>query len=1098
MSDKCHSGIGEAPTAQFLDLDGTLTHAAMFLPDVLTQSAAAKPTHPLYVYAEPDPSDTVVPITNLEFNRATHRAAHILRPAHQGADQEIVAVLALSDTLLYQALLVGLIRANLIPFPISPRNSPAAVVDLLLKTGCHRVVATCTTLKPLLAGVEQGTAQADPNFHLNIEKVPSLNEIYPNIGGETEASAFESYGEYTPPSFDDICIYLHSSGSTGMPKAIPQTHRALMQWASNGIVDQIRDAFPHPVAAMPLPSFHLAGMYGQLLQPIYGGITAALYPPTALSPEALPMFPTPDNILTHTRKTKSQVLMILPALLAVWSRSPDALAYLKTLALIGFAGGCLPRRLGDALVTAGLNLRSVYGATESGTLTAVVPLPGDEHEWEWLRFSDKVDLTWIPQGDGTFECHVLHSDTYTLGVENLDDVRGYATSDLFVNHPEKPHLWKVVGRRDDVIIHLSGENTVPAPMEDIVMSHPSIIGTVMFGRDHNQTGILIEPAPAEQIDTLNASEVAQLREKLWLIIEEANSIAPTFSRIFKEMIIFTARSKPLPRAGKGTVMRRAALEMYSGEIEALYETIEKPVAVDTVNAPEVWDQKGIQRWLLNLTVDLSQGSEITSVGDLFQQGFDSLSATFLQLRLVRAMRSSADAAVQNAAIGISQSTIYYYRSIDQLSNFLAGRVAGTAYQIVDAKQMIDDMIAMYTATLSPRNVDAGDSGGLATVLLTGSTGSLGSQILALLLIDPRVSRVYGLNRPSLSSLAERHRAVFNDRGLDTALLKSTKFVLVAGRTDQGDLGLSPELYEEIRSSVTLIIHNAWTLDFNLPLAAFEQHIAGTRNLIDLALSAPLSQRFLFSSSITSAMPWGVASGTDSSDNPADASFAASSATGYGQSKFVAEQILAKSGLQADCLRIGQICGSLPNGAWATSDWLPILVKSSITLGSLPLANGVVSWIDFDTVAHAVLEVAFSPKPDAEQSCSIMNLVHPRPVEWNFVMRSLHDLLETTAKCEGKTMELKLVSLSEWCSQLESRAAWYGSTVDDSTLPAIKLLDFFYHLSRASAGASGSEFGGIGTSTTVIQDISPFVKNARPVGVQYVHAWLKYWVSTGFL
>lgn len=53
------------------------------------------------------------------------------------------------------------------------------------------------------------------------------------------------------------------------------------------------------------------------------------------------------------------------------------------------------------------------------------------------------------------------------------------------------------------------------------------------------------------------------------IIEEANAIAPTFSHIYKDMIIFVPPNKPFPRAGKGTIMRKAALVAYAPEIESL-------------------------------------------------------------------------------------------------------------------------------------------------------------------------------------------------------------------------------------------------------------------------------------------------------------------------------------------------------------------------------------------------------------------------------------------------------------------------------------------------------------------------------------------------
>ncbi|TFK63690.1 hypothetical protein BDN72DRAFT_902209 [Pluteus cervinus] len=50
------------------------------------------------------------------------------------------------------------------------------------------------------------------------------------------------------------------------------------------------------------------------------------------------------------------------------------------------------------------------------------------------------------------------------------------------------------------------------------------------------------------------------------------------------------------------------------------------------------------------------------------------------------------------------------------------------------------------------------------------------------------------------------------------------------------------------------------------------------------------------------------------------------------------------GLDASSLRLGQLTGGRSNerGAWATTDWAPILVRSSITLGALPSAPGVIS------------------------------------------------------------------------------------------------------------------------------------------------------------
>ncbi|KAJ7077650.1 hypothetical protein B0H15DRAFT_789481 [Mycena belliarum] len=1059
-----------------------------FIPEAISYQARTNPAHPFYVYAKPDPSDEIVTITSLEFSRATHRAAHILRPMRNGEDGQVVAIIALSDTILYEALIVGLITANLIPFPISPRNTPAAVVNLLQKSGCHRMIATCTTLLLLVAGIRKELAQVAPDFDLAIQEVPSFLEVYPNLAAEDSDSASEVYpARPLPLSPEDVCIYLHTSGSTGLPKPIAYSHRILMHWASS-VVAEVHDAYPHPVAAMPIPGFHLIGIYGLLLKPIYGGITIALYPPTALTPGALPVFPSPDNILANTRKTKSKVMFTLPALLAIWAKSPDAIEFLKTLSFIAtqsfqaFGGGALPQRLGSALVASGLKIRAVYGATEFGSITSMLPYSDDVQEWEWFRFSSKVKLRWMPQGDGTYECQVLHTEDYNLSVANLPDIRGYATSDLFAS----------VGRVDDVIVHQSGENTVPAPMEDVINSSPVVAAAVMFGQDHNQAGVLIELEPNVQIDVTDRAQASTLREKLWLIIEEANSVAPKYSRIFPEMVLFTPSTKPLPRSGKGTVMRKAALIAFAQEIEALYEAVESPEGSASVAVPTAWDATSIQRWLLDLGAGLVQGgTRISSDVDLFEQGFDSLSAAFLRLRVVSAMQSSKDPAVRNAASGVTQNAVYLFRSVSGMTVFLAGLVSGAARDVAGPKWAMDEMIAKYASALPPLPSlsDATSSLPLATVLLTGSTGSLGSQILATLVEDERVAKIYAFNRPSkATTLVQRQEAIFNDRGLDIALLESPKLVLIEGEINRDNLGLSADIFSRMLSSVTLIIHNAWTLDFNLPLASFEQHVSGTRNLIHFARSCDAPPRFIFTSSVTSGF---MDVGTDTAST--DASLVASATTGYGQSKYVAEQILAKSGLDVVCLRIGQISGALPKGAWATTDWLPILVKTSVTLKRLPKANGVVSWIDFQTVAHAVLDVAFSFTTRRPQ-CSILALVHPRPVAWNFVMTALRNCLISSS---GEK-PLPLVEFREWLAELESAATQRGPKSDYESLPGIKLLDFFSKLSVLSCGSLEAEFAGIDLATEEIQAASPAVREAKTIATEQVDAWVAYWRSAGFL
>ena len=94
------------------------------------------------------------------------------------------------------------------------------------------------------------------------------------------------------------------------------------------------------------------------------------------------------------------------------------------------------------------------------------------------------------------------------------------------------------------------------------------------------------------------------------------------------------------------------------------------------------------------------------------------------------------------------------------------------------------------------------------VLLTGSTGGLGSYILEALVLNPSISRIYALNRQDKlnRSSRERQRATFEDRGVDITILESQKVVFLDGDSSLDMLGLSLDVYEELRTDVTCIIH----------------------------------------------------------------------------------------------------------------------------------------------------------------------------------------------------------------------------------------------------------------------------------------------------
>lgn len=1071
-------------------IDGSL-----FVPEMLEYNALHSPTHPFFVYPD-EKTKELHGISNLEFYRASQRVAHAVRPGRQGQDRKVVGIIANVDSVLYQALFMGLIYAGLIPFPMSPRNSPTAIVNLLKATKCHHLIATQNSLGSLISEVKRGLSpHGDEAYDLQVEEPPTLATVYPYMSEETIDSHFVPYpkGEMNN---DDVMFYLHSSGSTGFPKPIPITHLVGKHHCITPIVIEHRAlGYDLRVAGGHIPPFHLTGVFIHIIVPIASLQSISMYTPTAYQdPTKLPVVVNAQNALENAITTKAGGYVVVPAFLEEWVSMPESVVQLSKFLYVIYAGGPLSKKTGDALVNAGVKLGCVYGATEISAFTTCIRTPDDQKEWQWIRPGPNTRIRWAPLGDGTFECQVLSSETHQVSVENLPDVKGYATSDIFVKHPTIDGLYKIIGRADDVLVLSSGEKTVPAPMENVIGSSRYVSGVCMFGRGRPQVGVLVEPRPAYAIDVEDVKQVAEFRNLIWPVVEEANTDAPNFSRIFKEMILVTSRDKPMLRAGKGTVTKKATMSLYEAEINALYESVEASITAGiNVPLPSEWTIPNVVDWLVVHATAVNSDEPVDPDVDLFEQGFDSLSATFLKNRINGSLKASPDQSDREAVSRISQNIVFAYPTLRVLAGQLVNIITRKA-DTVDPKAEIEHMVEKYSSGLSGKRIDniptGRDRNERHIVLITGSTGALGSYIVASLLQREDVARIYALNRQSKTKTSqERQLSTFQDRGLDTDLLESQKLVYVEGDTSQENLGLEEKTYAEIRDSVTVIIHNAWRVDFNLSLATLEPNVRGTRNLIDLALASKKTTkpRFMFTSSIASTQNWDKKRGRVPEDVIADVTVAVG--TGYGASKYVSERMLGMSGLPATSFRIGQITGAAPRGAWSVTEWIPITVKSSVTLGGLPDLGGSVAWLPMDAVSGAILDVALSD----EEPPIVVNLVHPRPVGFEALMKPISDaLFEKNITKE----RLPLVHSSEWIRRLEKQAI--GADEERiQQVPAIKLLDYLRKFDRPSSGEESGVLA-IMFATDKAERVSKTMGALSPISKSDAMRWVDYWVSVGWL
>ncbi|KAG6805346.1 hypothetical protein H0H92_015772 [Tricholoma furcatifolium] len=117
--------------------------------------------------------------------------------------------------------------------------------------------------------------------------------------------------------------------------------------------------------------------------------------------------------------------------------------------------------------------------------------------------------------------------------------------------------------------------------------------------------------------------------------------------------------------------------------------------------------------------------------DLFEQGCDSLSATYLRTRIVSALHASISAS-SIPFRELAQNLVYSHPTIHELSIYLASlfessRSSQTHTDAVISRhaQAMDDMINKYSDGLDNLSPAIPPIETPAVVLLTGSTGNLG-------------------------------------------------------------------------------------------------------------------------------------------------------------------------------------------------------------------------------------------------------------------------------------------------------------------------------------------------------------------------------------
>ncbi|KAJ5632076.1 NRPS-like enzyme [Penicillium lividum] len=1038
------------------------------IPNLVNHYAETKPDA---IYAEYPVNpmtydDGYKAITYKVFANTIDGIAHWLTQTLGPGNGEILAYLGPND-LRYPALVLGAVKAGYLIFLTSPRNSPAAHKSLLEKLSCVTLLAPVPR-PPSFAGIV-GANQ------LNVVDVPGLEELL-----TTDYPPFE-YSKTYPEAASDRVVVLHTSGSTGIPKPVFWTHGTVVRHMRMqrlepppGYQSQHQKGVGKRMY-LTLPPFHAAGI-GYILFIAMPVEVTLIMPIAAGLPSAL-------GLVTARKQTPFEWAVVPPSILQELAQDSMALDYCSThLEYVNYCGGDLPQAIGNK-VAAKLPVMNGYGASEIGMISLIHSAARDPlTDWRYLQFHPDLGMEHHHVSGEEFEAVIVRSperEGHQMQFTLFPDLQEYHTRDLMTPHPTKPGLWCPSSRLDDVIVFLNGEKTNPVSMEQhIVAANPEITGCLVAGAQRFQAALLVDLGDK----TLNMSDRAAMIEKIWPSIEEANSSTPAHARITKSHILFTSSNKPMVRTAKGTVQRSGSLALYTDELEILYANVDRLTQVDMsqlAGPGGVDDATKVAEYIRESILGITGWKDnVSDEENWFHLGFDSLQV----ITATRVLRQGLHLPT------LSPNVIYLHPTIAGLTRALQNlhqdivksTEAKNQALIHERDELLQELVRQMKLPLNQRS-EAPD---IQTVILTGSTGQLGTYLLDTLLKNPAVGHVYCLSRDDRAHDRQKeHRTTYGLGPVDEARVTFWKADLT-----EADLGLRPTQFKQLQHAATLIIHNAWTVNFNLSLAYFKPHLTGMINLINFTGQAPYAPHLFFISSISSTMGHHTETGLTpetviTTKVPAP--------NGYATSKYIGEHLLRYAGQQgfnSAFARVGQIAGPIRSrGLWNKSEWFPSLVLSSIYLNALPETLGTlgrVDWVPIDLLAEILVDLALI----RNTGVSVYHPVNLHPLSW----KEIRPAIATTLQGLERTVET--IPAQEWILRIHrdielagnkgAEGLWIGLKKN----PAAKLLGFFEEVMGQAEARNVLDVRGTGL-------VSEKLREVDAVKSEWIEKWVQEWINS---
>lgn len=802
-----------------------------------------------------------------------------------------------------------------------------------------------------------------------------LDEQFQN--GHTEESELQPLPDDT--DLDRLCFVAYSSGTTGKPKGIANPHRAAV--LSYNLRFGLSDLQPGDRVACNV------FFVWEIIRPLLRGATVVAVPDeVSYDPHML------VNLLSTKKITET---LFTPTLFAaVLSRHKSLDTRLPNLKTVWLNGEVVTTDLARRGIKSLPNTRllNVYSACETHEIAC-----GDIKDM--LAQIDK-DAPYCPVGPPLIDKKYIYIlDESGQKVDEGENgelfVGGHLLARGYLNRPEttekafirNPYSSKTGARmyrtgdkarllpsglleitgRVGAMIKIRGYSVVPGKVESAIVNHlaASHCAVIAFGEgiDRQLVAYFVrdkessEERPVVEIDRTGRSSTARrmlmpylahyMIPSLWVELDKL----PTSDVSGKVDL----KSLPPPRPSSPSGSARK------------YE--QSPITIEQIT--EIWAS------ILSVSA-----TSITPEYNFFDLGGHSLLLADLAARL----SNTFGFRIPVARLANPATLNGHLDTVRAIRDGHVTEVQENLPSVLRADAVLDKDIQPHNPTICALK-DA------KTVLLTGVTGFLGAFLLQDLLENTSAQvicmvRFADSSQDDIPAGVARIRRNLLDFGLWNNSIMERVEILPANLSRRR-FGLAPDSFKSLADRVDVIVHAAATVNLVYPYAALQKpNVGGTREILRLAALGGATVQYISTNGVLLPKPgregW-----------PEDAMLEVDEVTkladGYGQTKWVAEQLVLEAGRRGMPIkihRLGTISGHSETGAANAWDLLTALIVESIRIGHYPDVKGWrAEMTPVDFVSKAIVHLG----NETESSQNIFHIGDPDPVDISQVFKDLESL-----------------------------------------------------------------------------------------------------------